>query len=450
MGLLPTISDINSEFELGSLSSIELIHSCLDRILDPAGEGARVFIQLNSANSRKLATISYQQRAAGVQKSPLMGLPVSVKDLFDVEGEKTLAGSRVREDIPDSTTNAVVIQRLLQAGAILIGRTNMTEFAYSGVGLNPHYGTPSSPFDRATRRIPGGSSSGGGVSVADRMAVAAIGTDTGGSVRIPAALCGITGFKPTARRVSTEGVFPLSQAFDSVGPLAPSVSCCITLDQIMRGVLVEALPALPIKNLRLAIPTGLPMDNLDSHVSRAFQAALSTLSASGAHIEEVRVGAIEHPDRISSGARLLAAEAYAVHRRMLENHKEVYDPRVSTRIMPAADTSAADYIDLLAWRKHFVQSIKRELDCYDALLMPTTPVIAPPIQDLEQSDDVYFAANSLMLRNTCIVNQMDGCALSIPCHSPGEAPVGLMLAGLPMHDERILRIGLSIEEALKE
>ena len=448
MGLLPTINEINTEFELGSLSSIDLVHSCLDRILAPEGEGSHVFIELHSANSRKLATISYQQRSAGIYKSPLMGLPITIKDLFDVEGQKTLAGSKVRSDALAASKNALVIQRLIQAGAILIGRTNMTEFAYSGVGLNPHYGTPSSPFDRKNKRIPGGSSSGAGVSVADRMAVAALGTDTGGSVRIPAALCGIVGFKPTARRVPLDGVFPLSQTFDSVGPLAPSVSCCITLDQIISGAPVEPLLPLPLKHLRFAVPTGLPTDNLDTHVQHSFNTALSLLSHAGAHIEEIQVQTIEHPDRISNGARLLAAEAYAVHRTSLENRRDDFDPRVSNRILPAAETSAAEYIDLLAWRKQFVQNIAQELDRFDAVLMPTTPIISPPIQDLEESDDVYFATNTLMLRNTCIVNQMDGCALSIPCHQPGEAPVGLMLTGLQMQDERILRIGLSVESVL--
>ena len=450
MGLLPTIDEINAEFELGSLSSIELVHSCLDRILDPAGEGSRVFTKINSARSRKLATISYQQRTAGVQNSPLMGLPVSVKDLFDVEGEKTLAGSTLLSDVPSASKNALVVHRLLQAGAILIGRTNMTEFAYSGVGLNPHYGTPAGPFDRTIRRIPGGSSSGAGVSVADRMAVASIGTDTGGSVRIPAALCGITGFKPTARRLPTDGVFPLSQSFDSVGPLAPSVSCCITMDQIMAGLPVEQLYPFPLRNLRFAVPKGLPTDHLDEQVSSSFEAALTKLSKAGAHIEETRVQAIEHSDRISAGATLLAAEAYAVHRRLLEGDQAAYDPRVSTRILPAADTSAADYIDLIAWRQNFIQRVEHELYTYDAVLMPTTPVIAPPIQDLEESDEVYFSTNALMLRNTCIVNQMDGCALSIPCHNPGEAPVGLMLVGLPMNDKQILQIGLSIEHVLNQ
>ena len=376
MGPLPTINDINSEFELGSLSSIDLVHSCLDRILDPAGEGSRVFIELHSAKSRKLATISYQQRSAGVHKSPLMGLPVTIKDLFDVEGQKTLAGSKVRSNTLAASRNGTVIQRLIQAGAILIGRTNMTEFAYSGVGLNPHYGTPSSPFDRGTRRIPGGSSSGAGVSVADRMAVAAIGTDTGGSVRIPAALCGVTGFKPTARRIPLDGIFPLSQTFDSVGPLAPSVSCCITLDQIMRGDPIKQHRPIPLKHLRIAVPTGLPTDNLDIHVQKAFEAALSKLSQAGAHIEDVHVQAIEHPDRISNGAGLLAAEAYAIHRNELESHEAGYDPRVSSRILPAATTTAAEYIELLAWRKQFVHDIEQELDTYDAILMPTTPIIS--------------------------------------------------------------------------
>ena len=448
MGVLPTIQDIQTQFRLGTLSCIEYVADNLERIQSPKGEGPKAFIEVYDEQSLKLGLLATQLFEAGIPTPPLLGVTLSIKDLFDVEGQPTRAGSVVLQEEQPAATSATIVDRLLRAGAILIGRTNMTEFAYSGVGLNPHYGTPASPFDRETRRIPGGSSSGSGVSVADQMAVASIGTDTGGSVRIPAALCGIVGFKPTARRVPTEGAFPLSSTFDSVGPLAPSVKCCILLDQIMRGAPVQTLRPYPLKNLRVAIVSGLPLEHLDTHVSTAFERTVHMLQQSGVIVDEIRSDAIDHPDRSSSGARLLSAEAYATHRRLLDRSGHLYDPRVASRILPAAETTAADYIDLLSWRRNFVRDVTQELDSYDALLMPTTPIIAPPLLELEQSDKVYFETNTLMLRNTSIVNQMDGCALSLPCHLQDEPPVGLMVAGLPLQDDKILRIGLAIETLL--
>ena len=450
MGSLPTLKHIQEALFHGTLTSTELLQRAVHRIEDPNGEGHSAFVKVNTPQAVEKASTADKLIGSGSPPLPLQGIPISVKDLFDIKGERTRAGSVVLNDAEPAEKNAVVIQRLLQAGAILIGRTTMTEFAYSGVGLNPHYGTPSSPYEREKRRIPGGSSSGSGVSVADQMACASIGTDTGGSVRIPAALCGITGFKPTASRVPTEGVFPLSSTFDSVGPLAASVECCVTLDQIMRGAPATPLTPFPLKNLRVAIPKGLPLDQLDSHVTASFEGALKIMENAGVLLTEVKVHAIEDVNRPTSGARLLAAEAYAVHRSLLEQRSHLYDPRVSTRILPAAETSAADYIDLLKWRNDFLRSIKAELYPFDAILMPTTPIIAPLTTALEESDSVYFETNTLMLRNTCIINQMDGCALSIPCHKQGEPPVGLMLAGLPSQDEKILQIGLSIEKLLNQ
>lgn len=449
MGSLPTIEETKAKFRSGSLTPGHLVDNLLDRINATDGEGSKSFMEVYAQKAKQQADIYYRALKSTDYTLPLHGIPISIKDLFDILGTQTKSGSVVLNSAAPASRDALIVERLRQAGAIIIGRTTMTEFAYSGVGLNPHYGTPASPYDRKTRRIPGGSSSGSGVSVADQMAIASIGTDTGGSVRIPSALCGLTGFKPTARRVPTDGVFPLSSTFDSVGPLAASVRCCITLDQIMSGRAVRSLQPYPLNHLRIAIPKGIPLEDLDLHVSTSFERALEILRNAGVHITEVHVDAIANPSRSSMGARLLAAEAYSIHRTYLEEAFHLYDPRVSKRILPAADTSAADYIDLLSWRKGFVDSVKQDLLPYDAILMPTTPIIAPPISALEESDEVYFKTNTLMLRNTCIINQMDGCALSIPCHREGEPPVGLMLAGLPMHDEKILQVGLAVEELLK-
>lgn len=442
------LDTLANQLRTGETTSLNLVNACLDRIEDTEGEGALAFLHVEPDAVRKAAVASDLMREAGIDLSPLMGIPVSVKDLFDVAGQVTRAGSKVLHHAAPATTDAAAVARLRQAGAIVIGRTNMTEFAYSGVGLNPHYGTPAAPFDRQTRRIPGGSSSGAGVSVADGMAVIGMGTDTGGSVRIPAALCGIAGFKPTARRISTQGAYPLSTTFDSIGPLAPSVACCISVDQILTRQPVQPLSAFPLNGLRLAVLDGIPLDNLGPHVARAFDRTIHKLSKAGAQITEVCVAAIENPDRPANGGRLLGSEAYAHHRAMLNTNKNLYDPRVSVRMETAAATTAADYLDLKSWRTDFINQVTRDLHPFDAFLLPTTPQIAPPLVALEQDDDIYFSMNVRMLRNTSIINQIDGCALSIPCHLEDEPPVGLMIAGLPMQDQNVLQTGLAIEAAL--
>jgi len=247
-----TVLAIMADLANGLTSSRELTEAALAQIADPAGEGARTFVKVYGDSARAAADAQDRLRKAGYIASPLAGLPVSLKDLFDVSGERTLAGSKALADSPPAVHDAPVVSRLRAAGAVLIGRTNMTEFAFSGVGINPHYGTPGNPYDR--RLIPGGSSSGAAVSVSDGGAVIAIGTDTGGSVRIPAALCGIVGFKPTQERIPRDGVTPLSTTLDSIGPLANSVACCAVADAILAGEPPIVPPAIPVESLRLGVP----------------------------------------------------------------------------------------------------------------------------------------------------------------------------------------------------
>jgi len=448
MTALHTVSYLASELRAGRLTSFELVTDCLKRIENTEGEGSRSFIFVDAEAVRHAAAASDELRSAGVDLSPLMGLPLSTKDLFDVSGQVTTAGSKIRSSYPPAARDALTVARLRQAGGIIIGRTNMTEFAYSGLGLNPHYGTPANPYDRAARRIPGGSSSGAAVSVADGMAVVGLGTDTGGSVRIPSALCGITGFKPTARRIPLQGVLPLAESFDSVGPLAASVACCVTVDQVLAGRSVAPLSPFPLQGLRLALPSNVALEDLDDHVGAVFERALATLARAGASVVELYVNAFDDIRNSKNGGRLLASEAYAAHRPMLEEHRTQYDPRVSGRLQGAANLSAAEYIDLRAWRRRLVDQAARELSPYDALILPTTPRIAPGISELEADDALYHATNGMMLRNTALINQIDGCALSLPCHREGEAPVGLMIAGVAMQDDQLLSIGLSAETAL--
>ncbi|WP_442783770.1 amidase [Collimonas fungivorans] len=444
----PTLQSLATALSRNTVSSAALTEAALQRALDPSGEGSRVFTELYAAQARAAAQASDLLRASGQARSPIDGLPISVKDLFDVAGSTTLAGSVALRDAAPASVSSLAVQRLVAAGAVIVGRTNMTEFAYSGLGINPHYGTPRNPWDRSTGRIPGGSSSGAAVSVSDAMAAAAIGSDTGGSVRIPAALCGLTGFKPTARRVSLQGVLPLSTQLDSIGPIANSVACCATLDAILAGEPVVPLQPYSLCGLRLALPTTLVLDGMDHYVAAAFAAARQRLQAAGALIEEIEVPEFAALGAINAKGGFTGAEAYAWHRALIAERAAAYDPRVISRILRGKEISAADLIDLFAARKQWIAAVERRIAGYDALLLPTVPVVAPLITELEASDEAYFAANGLILRNPSVINFLDGCALSLPCHAAGTAPVGLMLAGAGGNDRKILEIGLAVEAAL--
>ena len=442
------LAELADDLNAGRVRSRDLIEAALSAIEDPAGEGARTMLKIHAAKTRDEADASDRLRAVGIVPSPIAGLPISVKDLFDLAGDVTTAGSVLLKDAPPATEDAPAIGRLRRAGAIIIGRTNMTEFAYSGLGLNPHYGTPRNPWDRATGRIPGGSSSGAAISVTDGMAAAAIGTDTGGSVRIPSALCGLTGFKPTARRITRQGAYPLSHSLDSIGPLAPTVTCCAVLD----GVLADQESALPgpppLAGLRLGVPQTLVQDDIEDYVATAFAAALASLSRAGAHIKDVDFSELAEIPRINAHGGIYA-EAYAVHRRQLEASESHYDPRVASRILRVKGLSAADYYDVLRAREDLIDRANRVTAAFDAVLLPSTAMVAPAIADLETDEKLYAARNILMLRNTFCFNFLDRCALSIPMHQPGDAPAGLMVVGETMGDGGLLSIGQAIEKAMK-
>src|SRR5438132_3772663 len=281
----PTLPTLAADLAAGRTTSRELVETALARIADPEGEGRRVFVKVYDAAARAAADAQDRLRKAGYVASPLAGIPVSIKDLFDVAGEVTLAGSRALDDTPPAEADAPIVARLKAAGAVIIGRTNMTEFAFSGVGINPHYGTPGNPYDRSL--IPGGSSAGAPISVADGMAAVAIGTDTGGSVRIPAALCGLVGFKPTQYRVPRDGATPLSTTLDSVGPIGLSVACCALTDAVMAGEKPGAPGSIGIDGLRLGIPQTVMLDDLEEPVAAAFERAVSRLSRAGARVTEL-------------------------------------------------------------------------------------------------------------------------------------------------------------------
>jgi aspartyl-tRNA(Asn)/glutamyl-tRNA(Gln) amidotransferase subunit A len=444
------ILTLAGELAARKTTSQALVEDALTRIAVPSGEGVRVFLRTHRESALVEAQASDALRAHGIVPSPLAGIPVSIKDLFDVAGDITRAGSKALANAAAAKADAAAVRRLRQAGAIIVGRTNMVEFAFSGLGLNPHYGTPKNPWDRATGRIPGGSSSGAAVSVSDGMAAMGLGTDTGGSVRIPAALCGLTGFKPTARRIAKEGTFPLSTTLDSIGPIAPSVSCCALVDSILEGGEPRVPPALPVKGLRLGVVQDYVLEGLDSGVAQAFGKALARLSKAGASLTDVRFEALHRLPQINQKGGLVAAEAYAVHRELIAQRKTDYDPRVASRILRGADVSAADYIEVLAQRSALIIESARVAAPYDALLMPTVAMLAPAIAPLLADDQLYAKTNLAILRNPSVVNFLDGCALSIPCHQVGEGPVGLMIVGQSGEDRHLLAVGLAVESALRQ
>jgi aspartyl-tRNA(Asn)/glutamyl-tRNA(Gln) amidotransferase subunit A len=433
----------------GVTTSRKLTEAALARIADARGEGGRAFIKVHAQSALLAADASDRLRREGVVPSPLAGLPVSIKDLFDIAGDVTTAGSTILRDAPPATQDAVAVARLRAAGAVIVGRSNMTEFAFSGIGINPHYGTPLNPYDRRSRRIPGGSSSGAAVSVADGMAAFALGTDTGGSVRIPAALCGLAGFKPTRRRVPVDGAFPLSTTLDSVGPLAPTVACCATVFQVLVGESFARIAPAPIAGIRVGIPGNVVLEDLDAEVTAAFGNAVRRLSRSGAAVVDITVPEFDEAVTASRGGGISPPEAYAVHRSRI-GRKEEFDPRVLERILRGGAVLAADYIELLATRERLVRRFARENYEVDVLIMPTVPRIAPPIESLEHDAESFRTANGNMLRNTSLINFLDGCALTLPIQGPRAAPVGLMVAGFSGEDEGVLAAGLAFEAVLAD
>ncbi|AMV41876.1 amidase [Paraburkholderia caribensis] len=446
----PPLAQLAADLAAGRTTSRALVEAALERIADPAGQGAAVFVRVNAGNARATADAHDRLRAAGTVLSPLAGIPVSVKDLFDIEGQVTRAGSKVLADAAPATSDAPVVARLKRAGAVIVGRTNMSEFAFSGLGLNPHYGNPLSPYRRGVKgdeRVSGGSSSGAAASVADGMAAVALGSDTGGSLRIPAALCGLTGFKPTADRVPKQGGVPLSPTLDAFGPIGATVACCALVDRILAGLEPVVPAARRLEGVRLGVLNHFVTDDLEPEVAQAYDAALKHLEAAGAIVSDVRFAPL---DRLAAINRFgfSPIEAYAWHRPLLEAQRDAYDPRVLARILKGQPATAADYLDLLAERAAVLAEAQAMWQRFDAVVAPTVPIVPPRVAGLVDDDEAFFRANGLVLRNPSAFNFLDACAISLPCHPRGGAPVGLMLAAAPHADDALLGTGRAVEAVL--
>jgi aspartyl-tRNA(Asn)/glutamyl-tRNA(Gln) amidotransferase subunit A len=376
----------------------------------------------------------------------LDGAIVTIKDLFDVKGEVTRAGSKVLADEGKrAADDAPVVKRLRRAGAVIVAKTNMSEFAFSGVGANPHYGTPGNPADRT--RVPGGSTSGGAVAVGDGMCEIAIGSDTGGSTRIPAALCGIVGFKPSKQRVPTAGAFPLSFSLDSIGPMARTVGGCAKADAVMAGEEFSDLEPAPLANLRIGVGQGLPLEGLDDTVTTSFAAGLKQLEKAGARLSEEKLPQIDSMVAVNGKGGLAPPEALMIHRERLARNGAAIDPNVRARIERAAKISAADYVYMQQTRIALIAEMDARLSDVDVLVTPTTPIVAPTIAEMEDAE-TFARKNGLLLRNTNIWNFFDCCAISLPLPRDGGLPTGLMLVARNGQDKRLFAVAAAVERML--
>jgi aspartyl-tRNA(Asn)/glutamyl-tRNA(Gln) amidotransferase subunit A len=426
-----------------TVSARERLAAALARIDDPKGEGARACLTVYRESARAAAEAADARARAGISLGSLDGAIVSIKDLFDVAGEVTRAGSKVlAEEGQPAAADAPVVRRLRAGGAVIVAKTNMTEFAYSGIGANPHFGTPGNPADRA--RVPGGSSSGAAVAAADGMCEIAIGSDTGGSTRIPAALCGIVGFKPSRQRIPTDGAFPLSYSIDSIGPVACSVEACAKADAVMAGEEYAALEPAPLAGLRIGVVQGAPLEHLDDTVGKRFSAAIDRLQRAGARLSDEKLAPLDGMGRVNSKGGVQPAEAYTVHRELLARRADAIDPNVRARLERSRNITAADYIEMVRERAQLIRAMDARLVDLDVLALPTTPIVAPTMAEVAAADD-FARKNAMVLRNTVIVNFFDLCAISLPLPRAGGLPAGLMLVARNGHDHRLFRMAAGVE-----
>ena len=448
---MTSLRALSEALKTTEITSTELVNDALAR----AKKSNSVFIQLNEGLPSLAKSID-RARAKHKPIPALAGIPVTLKDLFNVRNERTLAGSMARKDFAQpEAKDAEVIAPLREAGLLFLGRTNMSEFAFSGIGKNPHYGTPLSIWDRQTGRLPGGSSSGSAVSVAEGIVVASLGSDTAGSCRVPAAFNGVVGVKPSYGRMSLMGIYPLSPTSDAPGPIAGDVDSCYILDQLMSGrwSTNDSLPLLKHRkpqSLKCVVPEAEVIEELDSEVRSAFELALDTLTEAGVHIRTEKMPVIDTSIDLFYNKAIVMYEAYQHHLEWLEQYGDAYDPFVLPRILAGKTISDEEQQERYRAKAEVVRLFNqhyRQLDA-DALLYPTTPCVPPAISETDDPDDAR-RVNLRCLRNTVTVNYFDGCSISLPCHRNREAPVGLMASSINGDDENLYSVAAAIELILK-
>jgi len=447
---MPGLRELSVALRSGQTSASQLVEQALER----AQLSKSVFTAINPG----LVSLAYsidRARKKSQELTPLAGIPIALKDLFNIRNEKTFAGSTVRKHYAQpEDADADVVAPLRAAGLLFFGRTNMSEFAFSGVGKNPHYGTPLSIWDRDTGRLPGGSSSGSAVAVAEGIVAAALGSDTAGSCRIPAAFNGVVGVKPSFGRMSLNGIFPLSPTLDAPGPIAVDVDSCFILDQLMSGSIspsaeLPQLHAAGLDQIKLVVPRARVMEDLDTEVQTAFERSIAKLAAAGANIVEAELPILDRCDDFFIERPVVVREVWLHHREMLQQHLDEYDPFVGLRMSAGADISDEDQQARYRERAQLVSDFEQDFASLqaDALLYPTVACVAPPISATEDAENAR-RINLRCLRNTATANYFDGCSMSLPCHAEGEAPVGLMLSSANGNDGQLYRLAAAIEAAL--
>ncbi len=453
-----SITELAGEIRAGALGPVELTQFFLERI-QAFDDRLNAFMIVTPDRALASARAAAAALAGGVDLGPLQGIPLAVKDLFDVAGLPTTGGSILLRD-NTAAIHATVVRRLLGAGAALVGKTHMVEFAFGGTGVNHHYGTPWNPWDADIQRLPGGSSSGSGVAVAAGLVPAALGTDTGGSVRIPASFCGLVGLKPTFGRISNAGVLPLDSTLDSTGTLTHTVEDAALLFSILAGpdnrdpdtLVPVGVPVLDeleadLTGLRLGFPREYFWDEVDPQVEAAVRATAQVFADLDVYVDEVSLSILDDLAHMRRGVNLTAVEAYLRWREALTSRPGEFDPAVAPRMLAGQDILATDYLQQQRAWATLRQRALPALDNVDFLVTPTTPFAAPPVDDVDV-DDVFFQVNALCLRNTAAVNQLGWCAVSLPCgFTDDELPVGLQLIGRPWDELRLLRLAHAFEQA---
>lgn len=413
---------------------------------DPA-----IFTRVTAGRALTEAREASRRIRAGRARGPLDGVPLAWKDLFDLEGLATTAGSKILASAAPAAADAAVVARLKSAGMVSVGRVNMTEFAFSGLGLNPHYGTPANPHSPDEPRIPGGSSSGSAVAVASGLVPVSIGTDTGGSVRIPAAFNGIVGFKATRGRHPMEGVYPLATSLDSLGVFARTVEDAVAVDAAMLGRVASPVLRGSVASTVIVVPTNVVFDRAEPEIVAAFDAAIARLEAAGAVIRRQAIPAFDEILALyAEHGPLVTAEAYAHLMPFLRGPQAAdMDRRVVARAGLGANITMPGYIALLAARRRIVETFRRTF-AGAFLAFPTVPHVAPPIAALEADDDLFVATNVLTLRNTMLGNFLDVCGVSLPCGTGrGGLPAGFLVTGVPGADEDVLSFALAAEQIVR-
>jgi aspartyl-tRNA(Asn)/glutamyl-tRNA(Gln) amidotransferase subunit A len=444
-----TAADLARKLRKGQADAVEVAEDAFSRIA-AVGDGA-IFVETLKNRAMAEARAARKRLKDGAPASLLDGVPIAWKDLFDLKGRVTTAGSVVLKGDPPAMRDAALVAAGKAAGLVSIGCLNMTEFAYSGIGLNPHYGTPRNPHDRQVHRSPGGSSSASGVVVAAGIVPLAIGTDTGGSIRIPASFNGVVGYKSSTGHYPMDGVFPLSKSLDTLGPLAHSVEDCVLADAVLRGLKKPQVRASAPKGLRILVPETVVFDGCEEAVARNFEASLSRLAKAGAKVRRMKMPLLQEIlDLIAARGHVLGAEALAVHWNRVKGADAArMDARVVKRILMADKMTAVDLVLFMEARKRMIAAAEAMME--DALIaFPTTPHVAMPIAPLEADHDVFFRNNAKTLRNTMLGNFLDWCGVSIPNGTDANGmPTAFLLSGAHGQDARVLSIALGAENIIR-